>query len=53
MVVEASAVFTNVIMLVQWFWVRGIIMVRPIAVQPLATLVEKTFGQAAALALQG
>ena len=46
-------VVTNEIMLVQWFWVRGMTMLRPTAVQPLDTLVCDTLGQAAEPVLQG
>ena len=50
---EDSVVVTSEIMLDQWFWVRGMTMLRPTAVQPLATLVCETLGQAAEPVLQG
>ena len=48
-----SVFVTNDSMLVQWFWVRGMTMLRPSAVQPSATLVWETLGQAAEPVLQG
>ena len=48
-----SVVVTNEIMLAQWFWVRGMTMLRPSAVQPLETLVCVMLGQSTAPVLQG